>query len=460
LRPNPKQLVFDWEGPGEAQAGTSEESDTPPTPDRAGALAEDGLMEAVVAYENVVAAFKRVRANKGSPGVDGITVDQLLDHLKEHWPRIRQQLRAGTYQPQPVKRVEIPKPDGGTRQLGIPTAVDRLIQQALLQVLTPRYEPTFSWHSYGFRPGRSAHQALAAARQYVAEGRGWVVDLDLEKFFDRVNHDLLMGRLAKKIADKRLLKLIRRYLEAGVLYQGVVVERYEGTPQGGPLSPLLANILLDELDKELERRGHRFCRYADDCNIYVQSRRAGERVMASVTEFLERRLKLKVNRQKSAVDRPNRRKFLGYRILHREKAKLGIAPTSLKRAKDQRRRLTRRNRGVSLKQVLEELGRYTDGWVAYFWQARTPSVFAELDEWLRRRLRCYQWKLWKKPRRRAQALLKVGVRSDLAWGMAYDGPGLWRAAGCAPLHQALPNRLLAEWGFHSLLKTYQRLAAL
>jgi RNA-directed DNA polymerase len=415
-------------------------------------------MEQVVAADNMRRALKRVRANQGNPGVDGMTVRQLPEFLKQAWPSIRQALLEGAYQPQPVKRVEIPKPDGGVRQLGIPTVVDRLIQQALLQVLDPHYDPNFSPNSYGFRPGKSAHQALAAARSSVASGKAWVVDLDLEKFFDRVNHDVLMGRLAQRIGDRRLLRLIRRYLKAGVMLNGVVVEREEGTPQGGPLSPLLANILLDELDKELEKRGHCFCRYADDCNIYVQSQRAGERVMASVVRFLEQKLRLKVNRAKSAVARPSERKFLGFRFLGTEKARLSIHPRSLKRAKDTIRRITKRNRGVSLGRMLEELGTFTNGWVGYFWVAHTPSVFAELDQWIRRRLRCYQWKLWKKPRNRIRQLRKAGVGPWLAAGVAYDGPGYWRVAGCPAMSRALPNRKLRDLGFHSLRERYELLA--
>src|SRR6266545_955142 len=366
MRRKTRQLVFSWEEAGEAQPGPSEGSNPQMAPERAGALAA-GLIEAVVTAANMRRAMKRVQANKGSPGVDGMTVQEMPAYLEQEWPRLREELLEGRYRPQPVRRVDIPKPDGGKRELGIPTVVDRLIQQAILQVLDPLYDPTFSPHSYGFRVGKSAHQALEQARVYVASGRGWVVDLDLEKFFDRVNHDLLMGRLARRIADKRLLKLIRCYLEAGVLLNGVVVERWEGTPQGGPLSPLLANILLDEMDKELERRGHCFCRYADDCNIYVQSQRAGERVMESVSRLLEKKLRLKVNRTKSAVDRPWRRAFLGYRVFRGANARLSVAPGSLKRAKDTIRRITKRSRGVSLDSVLQELGVFTDGWVGYFW---------------------------------------------------------------------------------------------
>ncbi len=380
MRQKTRQLAFDWGGTGEAQPDPSQGSPPPPLPDRAGALAQT-LMEEVVSGPNLRLALKRVRANKGSPGVDGMTVNELPGYLQREWPRLKQELLQDAYQPQPVKRVEIPKPDGGMRQLGIPTVVDRSIQQALLQVLEPKYDPTFSPYSYGFRPGKSAHQALGQARAYVESGHGWVVDLDLEKFFDRVNHDVMMSRLAQRIRDRRILRLIRRYLEAGVLLNGVVVERWEGTPQGGPLSPLLANILLDELDRELTRRGHRFVRYADDCNIYVRSERAGQRVKESITRFLERKLRLKVNQEKSGVARPHERTFLGFRIRRgKEEVRLSIAPESVKRAKAMIRRITKRNRGVSLGQVLSELATFTDGWVGYFWLARMPSVFQELDQ--------------------------------------------------------------------------------
>ena len=434
---------------------------------RAGTLTPN-LMEAVVGAANMRQALRRVKANKGSPGIDGRSTSELPDYLMQHWPEIRKQPLEGTYQPlegtyqpQAVKRVELPKPDGGVRLLGIPTVLDRLVQQAVLQVLTPLLDPTFLTSSYGFRPGKSAHQALEAAREHIASGREWVVDLDLEKFFDRVNHDLLRGRLAKRIDDKRLLGLIRRYLEAGVMLNGVVVECEEGTPQGGPLSPLLANVLLDDLDKELQRRGHRFCRYADDCNIYVRSQRAGERTMASVTRFLEMRLKLKVNRQKSAVDRPLRRKFLGYTLRKRQgEICLSIAPKSKKRFAETVRRITKRNRGVSLERVLSELRSYTDGWVAYFWRAHTPSVFQQFDEWIRRRLRGYQWKLWKTPRHRAKQLRKAKVGPWLAYAVAYNGEGPWRIAGCPAMTRALSNERLRRLGYHSLYERYQAFASL
>src|SRR6516164_4399064 len=351
------------------------------------------LMEEVCNRENLVRAWKRVRSNKGSPGVDGMTIDDARDYLREHWPSIRSQLLAGTYQPQPVKRVEIPKSDGGVRKLGVPCVVDRLIQQALLQVLQEEWDPTFSEHSYGFRPGRSAHQAVAQAQRYVAEGYGVVVDLDLEKFFDRVNHDGLMARVAARVSDKRVLRLIRAFLNAGVMEDGLVRPVDEGTPQGGPLSPLLSNLVLDDLDKELARRGHRFCRYADDCNIYVRSRRAGERVMASVSRFLTNKLRLKVNEAKSAVARPEERKFLGFSISN-DGSERRIAPKALDKFKTQVRDKTRRTRGLSLPQIIEDLAPYLIGWRGYFGFCQTPRVLAILEAWTRRRLRSYLWWQW------------------------------------------------------------------
>ena len=349
------------------------------------------LMEEVCERENLVRAWQRVRGNKGAPGVDGMTIDGAKSYLREHWPNIRSQLLAGTYRPQPVRRVEIPKPDGGIRKLGVPCVVDRLIQQALLQVLQKRWDPTFSEHSYGFRPGRSAHQAVTQAQRYVAEGYSVVVDLDLERFFDRVNHDGLMARVAARVADKRVLKLIRAYLNAGVMEDGLVRPVDEGTPQGGPLSPLLSNLVLNDLDKELARRGLRFCRYADDCNIYVRSRRAGERVMATVSRFLTDRLKLKVNEAKSAVAQPEERKFLGFSISN-DGSERRIAPKALATFQARIRNMTRRTLGKSLPQVVEELRPYLIGWRSYFGFCQTPRVLAHLEAWIRRRLRMYLWR--------------------------------------------------------------------
>jgi RNA-directed DNA polymerase len=417
-----------------------------------------GLMEAVVAADNMRQALKRVRENKGAPGVDGMTVEELGAHLKAEWPRLKEALLEGTYKPQAVRRVEIPKSDGGMRQLGIPTVVDRLIQQAILQVLNPLYDPTFSESSYGFRPKRSAHQAVRQAGKLIGEGNEWVVDIDLEAFFDRVNHDILMSRLARRIGDKQLLRLVRRYLQAGMMVNGVVMERREGTPQGGPLSPLLANILLDELDRELERRGHKFCRYADDCNIYVRSQRAGERVMGSVSRFLEKRLRLRVNRAKSKVDRASERSFLGFRILGGGEKQLRIAPESLERFKDRVRRITGRNRGVSLGNVLEELGRYTDGWLGYYWVTHTPPFYKTLDGWIRRRIRCFLWIQWENAKNRTRHLLAAGVRRKLACGLPYAG-GPWRIARAEAMHVTLPNAKLRAMGFHSLHEKYQALAS-
>jgi RNA-directed DNA polymerase len=454
------QLALDLEARGEAPNDQKRGSEPVSTTSETAISAHQPLMEAIVSPVNMRRALKRVRANKGSPGVDGMTVDDLAKHLKQAWPDIKTLLLEGRYLPQPIRRVEIPKPDGGMRQLGIPTALDRLIQQAVLQFLDQIYDPTFSASSYGFRPGKSAHQALESARQHVASGHTWVVDMDLEKFFDRVNHDLLMGRLAKRITDKRVLSLIRRYLEAGVLLDGVVVTRHEGTPQGGPLSPLLANILLDDLDKVLERRGLRFCRYADDCNIYVKSRRAGERVMASLVAFLERKLHLKVNAAKSAVAQPRERKFLGQRVLGgRESAFLGVHPKSVKRLEDKVRQITRRNRGVKFDQVLSELRSATMGWVNYHRHARCIKLLQRLDGWIRRRLRCYLWKQWKTAKGRARNLRRLGIGRWLAYGTAYNGHGAWTVAGCPAMTQALTNQLMKDKGFESLLERYQALAS-
>jgi len=416
------------------------------------------LMDAVVERENMLAAYRRVTSNKGAPGMDGMSVHALKGYLVENWPRVRDDLLSGDYEPQPVLGVEIPKPGGkGMRQLGIPTARDRLIQQALNQVLQPIFDPGFSESSYGFRPGRSAHQAVLQAREYAVQGRRFVVDMDLEKFFDRVNHDVLMARLAKKIKDKRVLRLIRRYLTAGLMGGGVVCERVQGTPQGGPLSPLLSNILLDDLDKELERRGHAFCRYADDCNIYVRSRRAGERVLASITRFLERRLKLSVNQEKSAVDRPWKRKFLGYSMTAHKRPKLKAAPASVKRLKGGLRQILRRGRGRSLSKVIEELKPVLRGWANYFRLAETKGVFEELDGWIRRKLRCILWRQWKRPFTRAKNLLKRGLKEERAWKSATNGRGPWWNSGASHMNEAFKKRFFDNLGLVSLLGLVKQL---
>jgi RNA-directed DNA polymerase len=396
------------------------------------------LMEEVCEAGNCQRALKQVRANRGSAGVDGMTVEQLSRYLTEHWPTLRDQLLSGTYKPQPVKRVEIPKPDGGKRKLGIPTVVDRFVQQAVMQVLQNRWDPTFSEFSYGFRPNRSAHQAVEVAQQYIAQGHGWVVDIDLEKFFDRVNHDKLMAAIAKRVKDKRMLKLIRAFLNSGVMENGLVSPVDEGTPQGGPLSPLLSNIVLDELDRELTRRGHRFVRYADDCNIYVRSQRAGERVMESIKRFIEKKLKLKVNDTKSAVARPTERKFLGFSFFWRCGPRRRIAPKAIERFKERIRWITQRTRGVSMERMISELSSYLKGWRGYFSFCETPTVLASLEEWMRRRLRSVYWKQWKKSSRRFAELRKRGVKKELALQTVGSCHGPWRLSNSPALSIALP----------------------
>ena len=408
------------------------------------------LMEQVCERENLKRALARVRRNKGSAGVDAMSVQQLPVFLKAHWPMTRGQLLAGRYQPQAVKRVAIPKPGGGRRELGVPTVLDRFIQQALLQVLQPIFEPTFSESSYGFRPARSAHQAVRRAQTFIAEGHPWVVDLDLAQFFDRVNHDLLMNRVASKVQDKRVLKLIRAYLVAGVLEQGLVKARGEGTPQGGPLSPLLSNILLTDLDRELERRGHKFVRYADDSNIYVKSERAGRRVKESITRFLEQRLKLKVNEAKSAVAEVWQRKFLGFSFTHGENPRRRIAPQAIARFKQRVRELTHRNQGRSLTQIIGRLAPFLLGWRAYFGECETPTVLRALDQWLRRRLRSVVWKHWKRGRRRYDELRRRGVKPKLAAHTAGSAHGPWRLAGSPALHRAFPTALFTAMGLPNL----------
>ena len=409
------------------------------------------LMEEVCDRENLKRALRRVKANKGSPGIDGMKVSELSGYLKQHWPAIREQLLSGSYQPQPVKRVKIAKPDGGVRKLGIPTVLDRFIQQAVMQVLQSRWDRTFSEHSHGFRPQRSAHQAVAKAQQYIAAGQRWVVDLDLEKFFDRVNHDKLMAAIARRINDKRMLKLIRAFLESGVMENGLVSPAEEGTPQGGPLSPLLSNLVLDELDRELERRQHRFVRYADDCNIYVASERAGKRVMQSVTSFLRRRLKLKVNEAKSAVARPQERKFLGFSFTYGARAKRRIAPKALLRCKQRVRELTRRTQGISLQQMTKELARYLRGWKGYFGYCQTPSVLQRLEEWIRRRLRSVIWKHWKRGSTRFVRLRQRNIGRDLAAQTAGSPHGPWRLANSPALSIAFPAAYFDALGLPRLL---------
>jgi RNA-directed DNA polymerase len=415
---------------------------------------KERLMEEVCDRHNLEVAWKRVRGNKGSPGVDGLTIDETLEYLRKHWAIIREQLLNGTYTPQPVKRVEILKPDGGIRKLGVPCVVDRVIQQALLQVLQKQWDPTFSEHSYGFRPGRSAHQAVAQAQRYIAEGYNYVVDIDLEKFFDRVNHDMLMGRVAARVSDKRVLKLIRAFLNAGVMENGLVRPIDEGTPQGGPLSPLLSNLVLDELDRELSRRGHRFCRYADDCNIYVRSQRAGERVMASISRFLITKLRLKVNESKSAVARPEERKFLGFSISN-DGSERRIAPKALERFKTRVRELTRRTRGASLPKLTENLTPYLLGWRGYFGFCETPRVLLNLDAWIRRRLRMYLWRQWKNGRNRFNELRRRGV-SKLHAAVAAGSPtGFWRMSGHPAVQQALRNRYFDSIGLPRLADSFK-----
>lgn len=417
-------------------------------------------VEQVVRRENLLAAYERVRANKGAAGVDGMGVDELAGFCRRHWPRVREQLLGGTYVPQPVRKVDIPKPDGkGVRMLGIPTVLDRLIQQALLQVLTPLFDPGFSDSSFGFRPGRSTHQAVVRAREHVAAGHRWVVDMDLEKFFDRVNHDILMSRVARKVKDKRVLLLIRRYLQAGIMEGGVCSPRSEGTPQGGPLSPLLSNVLLDELDKELERRGHRFVRYADDCNVYVRSPAAGERVLDSLEQFLAKRLRLTVNRAKSAVARPWERKFLGYSVTAHREPKLKVSEQSVKRLKDKLRPLLRAGRGRSLARVCRELGPVLRGWVAYYRLSGVKAAFEALDEWLRRKLRCIVWRQWRRARTCFKELGRAGLDQKRAAASAYNGHGPWRNAGASHMNQALPTRTLRAAGLLSLLEEHRRLAS-
>src|SRR3979490_1952499 len=448
------RLDFSSEPTGEARQAGREDIESPSVvsePERPANTSR--IMEEVCERANLKEALRQVRGNKGSAGIDRMTVDQLGGYLKQHWPAIRKQLLNGTYEPKPVRRVEIPKPDGGVRKLGIPTVLDRFIQQAGMQVLQMRWNPTFSQYSYGFRPRRSAHHAVAQAQQYIAQGYGWVIDLDLEKFFDRVNHDKLMGQIAKRVEDKRLLKLIRAFLNAGVMENGLVSPSVEGTPQGGPLSPLLSNLVLDELDRELECRGHRFVRYADDCNIYVRSERAGQRVMESISRFITLKLKLKVNEAKSAVARPQERKFLGFSFTAGPDIKRTIAPKSLERFKQRIRDITRRAKGVSIKTTMEELATYMRGWRGYFGFCETPEVLIALTRWVRLRLRAALWRQWKTPRRRRAALIANGVSEWAARNTAGSGRGPWYLARSRALSTGLSNAYFKSLGLPSLFQS-------
>lgn len=450
VRPQPD---LNSQSTGEARRGGREATKSlPAANDPESPAGTHRLMEEVCERENLKAALQRVKDNKGSPGIDGMTVSGLADYLKQHWPVIREQLLSGTYVPKPVRRVEIAKPDGGVRKLGIPTVLDRFVQQAVMQVLQRRWDRTFSNSSFGFRPGRSAHQAVAQAQTYIAEGYGWVVDLDLEKFFDRVNHDKLMVQIAKRIEDRRLLKLLRAFLTAGVMENGLVSPSVEGTPQGGPLSPLLSNLVLDALDRELERRGHRFVRYADDCNVYVRSERAGQRVMKSITRFITQELRLKVNEAKSAVARPQQRKFLGFSFSDGPKVLRIIAPKALERFKLRIREITRRAKSVSLNTTMTELASYLRGWRGYFGFCETPQVLLYLIRWVRLRLRSALWRQWKTPRRRRAALMALGVSPQLAANTAGSGKGPWRLARSKALFIGLSNAHFRSLGLTSLVE--------
>jgi len=416
-------------------------------------LKKQGLIEAVVEPENMIRALVAVERNKGVAGVDRMATTELRVHLRSHWPKIKEALLAGNYRPQPVLRVEIPKPGGGVRILGIPTVVDRMIQQAIAQVLSPIWDENFSPHSYGFRPARSAHMAIAAAREHIAGGRRWVVDMDIEKFFDRVNHDVLMARVARKVGDKRLLRLTRRYLQSGIMEGGIIEQRTEGTPQGGPLSPLLSNILLDDLDKELEKRGHRFCRYADDCNIYVQSERAGQRVMASIKKYLAGHLRLKVNETKSQVAQPSRRKFLGYSVTGNQKPRLKVAEESTRRLRDKVRQIFRRGRGRNLGRfITEDLNPLLRGWANYYRLAEVERTFEDLDKWIRRKLRCIQWQQWKRPRTRHRRYIQAGFDETHAQTSAGNGRGAWWNSGQTHMNMVFPQTYFERMGLISLLQ--------
>jgi RNA-directed DNA polymerase len=410
------------------------------------------LMEQLVERSNMKRAYGQVMRNKGAAGIDNMSVDSLTPYLREKWPAIKGQLLKGEYQPKPVRKVEIPKPDGGQRQLGIPTVLDRLIQQAIYQILSPIFEPTFSENSYGFRPGKSAHQAVQRAQQYQTEGRKWVVDIDLAKFFDEVNHDILMSEIAKRVRGKNLLLLIRRYLQAGIMSNGLVIARDKGTPQGGPLSPLLSNIVLDALDKELERRGHSFCRYADDCNVYVKSERAGQRVFESIRRFVEEKLKLKINREKSAVARPHKRKFLGYSFTWHRQPKLRIPKESIRRIRAHLKAIFRCARGRNLQRMIQEdLNPVIRGWINYFRLAEVKAFAEELDGWIRRRLRLVLWKQWKQPWTRRKNLISAGLSEERAVISAFNRRGSWWNSGASHMNDAFRKKFFDRLGLVSLL---------
>ncbi|MEK5388838.1 group II intron reverse transcriptase/maturase [Margalitia sp. FSL K6-0131] len=415
------------------------------------------MMERILSRDNLLSALKRVEKNKGSHGVDEMPVKSLRAHILQNWQEIRNSIKDGTYEPMPVRRVEIPKPNGGVRLLGIPTVTDRFVQQAIAQILTPIYDPTFSEHSYGFRPRRRAHDAVREARQYIEEGYRWVIDMDLEKFFDKVNHDMLMGLLAKRVKDKTILKLIRKYLESGIMINGVETISEEGVPQGGPLSPLLSNIMLDELDKELEERGHKFVRYADDCNIYVKTKKAGLRVKSSITTFIEKKLKLKVNEEKSAVDRPWKRKFLGFSFTSNRNPKIRIAKESIKRAKSRIKELTSRSKPIPLELRIEKLNEYLVGWCGYFALADTPTPFKQLDEHIRRRLRMCLWKQWKLPKTKIKRLISLGVPREKAHEWGNSRKKYWRISNSPILHTTLNLKFWRNQKLKSLLDRYNHL---
>lgn len=424
----------------------------------ASSVDSDNLMEKILSRGNMIMALKRVERNKGSHGIDGMKVDELQPFLKDKWLPIKESILQGEYKPSAVRRIEIPKPDGGIRLLGIPTVLDRLIQQAIAQILTDIFDPHFSDNSYGFRPRKKAHDAVLKAKEHMNQGYKYVVDMDLEKFFDRVNHDILMDRVSRRVKDKRVLKLIRLYLQSGIMLNGIYVRSEEGTPQGGPLSPLLANILLDDLDKELEKRGHKFSRYADDCNIYIKSKRAGERVMESVTNFLEKKLKLKVNKEKSAVDRPAKRKFLGFSFyISKGGYNIRIHPKSIKRLRDKVRTITSRSYSISMEERIRKLNQVTIGWVNYFSLANAKAIMQSLDEWIRRRLRMCKWKQWKKPKTKIKNLITLGIAKQQAHEWGNTRKGYWRIANSPILSRSLTNEYFNSISYQSLLARYQKM---